>query len=228
MRRFKTSETDRQLDLQMRKWLDADHWRPYASNPHAFYVANAEGRRDGVDGTRKTTDLLVCHWTGGESPVDRLVANMRKRKTRDGRGLSVQFYIDASGVVWQLAPIDAICRHAAGYNVRAVGVEIQNRGLARQEYAGPRGIFRHVIHGKEVRTLAFNSLQMASWVALARVVCRVYKLPRVIPSHMYPFDKAEASRFSGVCGHLHLSRRKLDPGPQPFDELADEGFALAD
>jgi hypothetical protein len=207
----------------------------------------------GVREQPDTPNLIVYHWTGGEGSAKTVHNTLRKRETRDGRGLSCHLYIDYAGVVWQYCDLDTITRHASTVNGRSLGIEMQNRAFPYKNKEtekkvakrAPRGLFRREMMGRNVSILNFSGEQMVTMKTLTHILCDAFDIPKVMPGDEAKVDAADESvdegfvltdrlpahawsTFRGVCGHYHVHRKgtKLDPGPQVFDELWDSGFGL--
>lgn len=124
--------------------------------------------------------------------------HVRVRKTLKARGLSVHFVIDRDGTSWRMAKEETVCAHAKGVNTRSVGIEI----------VGKDG--------------GFSQAQMIAVTDLCKELCGRFALPRQTPRER--LGMALPAGFRGVCGHMHVSVTKLDPGPWVFDELERRGF----
>lgn len=202
--------------------------------------------------------LVVGHWTGGENGGKTVFEVLKSRKTKDGRGLSTQLFIDYKGICWQYSPLLTICRHASGVNPWSIGVEMQSRGVdlgkdtpKKWLERAPRGVFVDRLLGKERSFVYFTTEQMNTWVQLCVTLSKTLSIPAQIPGDMKVVDassedddsgfvlrdtisKNEWGEIRGFIGHYHVHlnnledppRGKLDPGPQPLEELWKEGFEL--
>lgn len=168
---------------------------------------------------RRVTDLVVCHWSGGEGDADRMHSTLRDAE------YSVQFFIDAAGTITQFCDADMLCSHATGMNARAVGIEIANRASydpkdPREATRLPkRTLLREKIRGSDVTYTSFLPAQVRACHALVIALCEAYGLPLDVPRgadgglNPNELKPAELAAFRGVVGHYHWSpRRKQDPG----------------
>jgi len=158
---------------------------------------------------RLRTQAVVLHWTAGYGePVD-------VHRTLVRRGLSVHFAIGADGDVWQMADLSARCSHATMANATTIGIELCSPGSLDP---GDSPIAEE-IHGRVVRYRPFAPAQVAATRALVRELCDLYELPLRAPSEAREMTADEWRRFRGVCGHLHVSRTKVDPGQLLLEQV---------
>lgn len=181
---------------------------------------------------RRRTDLVTLHWTAAENPEDAMFRNLRRS------GLSVHFFVNALGGIWQYNDADALAAHASGMNDRAVGIEIQNRANAvADDGKVRRALAKEVIHGREFVYTLFTAAQVHATLALCAALCEAYALPWKVP--MEPVTrrisadslKADGSKqpvmrviprkltepefkaFRGMVGHFHWTeKQKRDCG----------------
>jgi hypothetical protein len=190
-------------------------------------------------GVRKVEpQLFVGHWTGGENGIAGIYATLRERE------LSVEFAMDAGGGIQQLAdPGKTYCAHAQGVNISSFGMEIQCRGVvpgaftpAQLKKLGakvPRGTYKAQYHGHDWSIASFTADQMNAWAAFcellvqARIISRqVYGDPRKKTPCLEVLPLKKLQTMQGIIGHLNVSPEKLDPGPQPFEELIADGWKV--
>jgi N-acetylmuramoyl-L-alanine amidase len=174
---------------------------------------------------RKETRVVVCHWTGGEGGASQLFSVLASRK------VSVQFFVDAHGLIWQFCDADRECVHCPGWNASGIGIEIQNRGSELGKVNLPRGIerseVREQIHGRLVTYSDYTPQQYVSVVTLVRALCDAYHLPVQVPLDRAgkvitgALSKPEMARFKGVGGHYHAGV-KDDPGPKLLRLIHDQ------
>jgi len=193
----------------------------YVGGERRFVAAPVRTWRDGdVPGFpklphRRRTSAVVLHWTGGEGDAEQMHRVLVRRK------LSVHFHIDHMGVITQFCDTEARCAHAGTANAYSIGIEIQNRANKVREVREQKGITRELvteqIHGVDVTHTTFTAEQTRSALALTDALCIAYSLPFRVPMQggdvlATTLIEAELSVWSGVLGHLHLSRAKVDPG----------------
>ncbi len=177
--------------------------------------------------TRPSTDLVVLHWTGSEN------APRDVRRNMQGVGYSVHFVIDQFGTCWQMADADALCAHAAHVNVRAVGIEIINRGDDKK--VPTKGVERKFlterIHGRSCTYAAFTLEQEVAAVALVSALCQHYRIPMQVPLHengdvrLEALPEAQLAAYRGVIGHLHTKATKNDCGGRLLQLVQLHGMA---
>lgn len=153
--------------------------------------------------TRKRTDLIVLHWTGGEGGAAQVYRTLRERS------LSVHFVIDQLGVITQHCDADAFAAHAKGMNDRSVGVEIVNRADANPRGTPPRTLLRERINGRDVTYTAYLPAQVRAAIMLCLALCEAYGLPFDVPRIAPGGDviarsatEPEFQAFRGIVGHF--------------------------
>lgn len=176
---------------------------------------------------------LVYHWTGssrdGEEGATILFNSLLHREPV---GLSVEFFIDNSGCIWQFAdPADVRCRHCSRVNELSIGVEVSGLGWAKKKpyrtewptYRSPplRGGWKPTLYD-------YNPDQQRAANALAVAVCDATGIPKHVEQE--PWERRPAGFFEdtegGICGHVHaawLSKKypKIDPGSRPLQAIAE-------
>ena len=97
-------------------------------------------------------------------------------------------------------------------------------------------VFTGEINGRELYQHDLTEAQYDSLIKLTATLCQV--LPRIEPD--YPRDaegrlrttvltEAEMENFSGLLGHWHITKPKVDPGPAfDWERLLDEVHAILD
>lgn len=179
-------------------------------------------------------DLIVLHWTGGEGPAERVFRVLYKRR------LGVEFVIDRDGVCYQFAdPITTDTFDAGAVNPRSIGVEMVNYGYRKWWRNIPRKgrdrvIDHQMLQGGKRGVARFYPDQMRTMVMLCDALVDLVptipaNIPKVWNGHCWKvrpsrMDKHEIADFKGVLGHYHLTRRKLDPGLEPFRVLMRAGY----
>lgn len=161
---------------------------------------------------REATRCVVLHWTGGRRGGPAVF------RTLQTRGLSVQFSIDSDGQIWQFCDAALRCSHASGANSWSIGVEITNPAQPKQAFGdAPRAVVVETIHGQDLQHTTFTAEQMTAALALTQALCKAYGLPLAVPMDGHDVlatqaPKAVLDSFRGVLGHLHVTKRKVDPG----------------
>lgn len=161
---------------------------------------------------RESTRAVVLHWTGGRRGGPAVF------RTLQTRGLSVQFSIDPDGMIWQFCDAALRCSHATGANSWSIGIEMTNPAQPKQAFGdAPRAVVVESIHGRDVRHTTFTADQMTAALALVEALCKAYGLPLAVPMDGRDvlgtvMGKEQMATFRGVCGHLNLTARKIDPG----------------
>lgn len=194
---------------------------------HEMRFTNAEG---GVRKLKRKPSIFTLHWTGGTGDAQRVFRVLKNRKTRDGKGLSVQLFADHDGVVWQFADLAERCRHASATNRYGPGLEVQGRGIDRTSDHAQS--IDEEIHGRKHTVIPFTAAQNRAIVALSRALVTLFEIPARVPGNgTGPFPSVmtaqETRHFKGVLGHLHVSKHKLDPGLDIFRKLVASGFEYA-
>lgn len=172
---------------------------------------------------RKETRAIVNHWTAAENGPTHVFRNMLMAVDAESRPApkSVHFVIDKDGLIFQFADTATRCAHAKSMdgNHFSVGIELVNRG--DNMGVSPQGVARsmraEMIHGVLCQYAAFTLEQAVSAIELNRVLCREYELPMQVPllqGDVYPTQLPPdyLKQFRGVLGHLHLEKKKRDPG----------------
>ncbi len=198
------------------------------------------GLRFDALGKRSSTSAVIIHHTGGSNLAPGVMSTLKTRRDKaTGKllNLSVHFVVEPNGVVYQFCDADRRCAHAGGAddtnqdgvrvsgNSTTIGIEVVNPATRN---APTRGIARPLaddrIHGHRHVMTGFTSAQTASVIALCESICLAYGLPRVVPMDgddvlATVMPENEFKSFRGICGHLHLTSRKVDPGLAIFDAI---------
>jgi hypothetical protein len=170
---------------------------------------------------RELVTLIVLHWTGGEGSAQQI------KNVLDSRKLGAEFIGDREGQYWQCCDpcfLDAL--NAGRFNPRKLGIEIANYGTVWPSNRKPpskgrdRPVSGQIIHGRLRRNVAaFYPIQITNLLVLLDALLEAFPdVPRAIPLDENgelirgKLSRKEANSFRGICGHFHLSGRKIDPG----------------
>lgn len=181
-------------------------------------------------------NLLVWHDTAGEGTGPRIYRVLLKKK------LSVHFAVDRKGLIWQYCdPGLFSCAHVGrGANSRSVGFEMANvvfppnvrpgifANLRRYWLTGREKMFgRPTVsedyRGRKRRVLGHFKAQNRAAIALTLTCLRVFgTIPRRVPGDGgKPVSELVPPGWQGVCGHLHLTDRHVDPAQDGLYDLAE-------
>ena len=148
------------------------------------------------------------------------------------RGLSVHFMIDNDGTIYQTIDLGLMAYHASEWNIDSIGVEMCNKGDAKQYPGtydggrfGPKRKTRAIkINNNTILAYEYTDAQLSSLEALARALTRLLpNLPAEFPQSSpgkqtwNTIPKDQSMRFAGYIGHYHLWDQKWDPGPFDFE-----------
>ena len=182
----------------------------------------------GVRSRRQPIRAILLHHQGGEGGASQLfnVLNGGRENRRTGKPiyLSVHFSIDREGNITQHADVDTVCLHAGIANEFSVGIEMANRGVAPALRGVPREVYSDSVHGRKMDFLRFFPAQVSAAYDLCIDLCDLLNLPWEFPMERGRvtrrlLSKKELTDHRGLLGHLHVSRRKIDPSPHLLDEL---------
>jgi len=169
--------------------------------------------------------MMVLHWTGGEGGAEQVARTLAKRR------LSVDFVVEKDGTIYQLNTNIAgrYTLHAGRANKASVGVEIVNYGYRATKLLVPRKgrdrtLQDQVIHGRKRKVAGFTNQQVLSVLRLTEWFCDEFDVPRQIPASSTELSEEDYRRFTGICGHLHVTKKKTDPGMQLFMMLRNMGY----
>lgn len=171
-------------------------------------------------GRRTETRAIVCHFTGGSGLAEQV------HRTLVGKGYSIHFVVEPSGLVWQMADTQLRCAHAGAANGWSIGIEVVNHATPKLLQKEPhRDVVTEHIHGRDIKGAAFTEAQTTATKQLVESLCRAYGLPVAVPMDgddvlATVMDKAELAEWRGVLGHLHLKETKRDPGLRILRDLA--------
>jgi murein DD-endopeptidase MepM/ murein hydrolase activator NlpD len=180
--------------------------------------------------TRAYIKQFVVHLDGCGSADDCFAV------LQNERALSVHFLLDNDGTIYQTLDLAHCAFHANGMNETSIGIEICNRGEAKdnESFYSRRGMARNVvtvnIQGDTILSFDFTKEQRESMVALGKFIARA--LPGIaldypnsagspILKMLYPTDprNTQLRSYSGYLGHYHTNIQKWDPGPFDFHDF---------
>ena len=181
-----------------------------------------EARRGTYRKSTRTPQMFVAHWDVCRKSSDTI-------KVLNKRGLSVHALIDADSYIYMCMPLENIAYHAgSGFNSISCGVEICNpyytkyRSADTKRGLSPRPIENHtMVHGKKLKPhLGFHVKQIDALAALFEAISFACDIPLQIPKTRSTVDEDVAKkRFAGLCGHFHITKRKIDPASINFDHV---------
>ena len=176
---------------------------------------------------RQAVRMLMLHWDG-------CLTSRQCYHVLLERELSVQFLLDADGMLYQCADLLAWCYHGGpSVNQWSVGVEICNPVMLDRQVHDPYGNERPVVEELEahtngrVRRLGFTAAQHATVARLAGWLNDQLGIPLQAPragfgGTMATLNPADVDTgvvqavvdgsFRGIVGHFHASDNKIDPG----------------
>ncbi len=198
---------------------------PQRYSVRAGLVENDDTKMTDEQLIRRHVDQIVIHY-------DAAGTSRRCFQTlHDIRGLSSHFLIDRDGTIYQTLDVRERARHAGTANDRSVGIEIANVGAYESRKDLVRAVseaglsfseqaITGVVQGKYLYQLPFTDSQYDALVAL------IHALRDALPAVASTIPRDERGRvetrvlsrnrqlrFKGVLGHLHVTDRKVDPGP---------------
>ena len=175
---------------------------------------------------KKPPQLGVIHFTGGENPPPGIY------KTLVQKQYAVEFAMDYYGHIYQFCdPCKVFTAHAAGCNPWSFGIEIQSRGVpgtnAKQEADFPRGVYSENMEWGAQKYVSFSKDQLNALVQLVDALAAINAVPARLAVKKVDIrkrvPKAQWPALTGWCGHYNVDLQddtaKIDPGPQPLDEL---------
>lgn len=157
-----------------------------------------------------TVDLVVIHCT--ELPD---LATAREYAERvlyaSGSGNSGHFYIDRDGSVHRFVSPQRVAHHTRGYNQRAVGIELVNRGRW-PDWLDSR---------RQAMTEPYTAAQIDALLALLRQLRQDLPTLHYIAGH----EDLDTDEVPASDDATQRVRRKRDPGPLfPWERLESSGL----
>ena len=172
---------------------------------------------------------FVNHW-------DVCLSSSSMARVLKARSLGVHFAIDNDSTIYQLCDMEDVAFHAGGgHNNKSIGVELSNAySLKYQDWYikkgfGKRPIENNVyVHGKRLKAhLGFYPDQLNALSALWAAVSNATGIPLQVPNTSDRVDHFAASgSFTGFLGHLHLTKRKIDPAGLDFHHIQDKAALI--
>lgn len=176
------------------------------------------------DGPRRIQDMdwVVLHWTASERVCDRGAHTIFHSLKR--RGLSVEFFVDNLGVIYQfMDPGFDSARHAGRVNTRSIGIEVSCYGFGNVPRLGKaRDTYMCELQEHKIEVADYYQAQQESVNQLCKVLAEKFDIPKLV--ERFPYKKREDKYLEdhrGFMGHMHCSSRKYDPGSKPLERLAE-------
>ena len=186
---------------------------------YTYFGPRAGAGSDG-DAIRAAVDLIVLHDTHTRTAREAVVE-------LEGSGGSTHFIIDWDGAVFQTLDLAWEANHSKveAIDARSISIDLVNPvelgdkpGLP--DPAEERGEHRPLsdfvrIQSEEVQQWGYTEAQMKSLEALVRGLGKhLPRVPMQVPGAATVPRAAldDTEHVRGVVGHLHVSRRALDPG----------------
>src|SRR5204862_6771011 len=103
-------------------------WKPIPFSPKRKAEMAAYARRHyGISTWRLThPHVIVEHYTGAStfaSTYNAFAADVPDAELHELPGVCAHFVVDSDGRIYQLVPLNVMCRHTVGLNYTAVGIE---------------------------------------------------------------------------------------------------------
>lgn len=154
-------------------------------------------------------DLVVIHCT--ELPDLAMARRFGEEVLYPGSqtGNSGHYYVDRDGAVHQYVSTGRVANHTRGYNPRAIGIELVNRGRYPDWLAA----------GHQAMDEAYTEAQIGSLIALLRMLQSTHPALRLIAGH----EDLDTTQVEASDDPNRTVRRKRDPGPRfPWDRVLEE------
>lgn len=151
-------------------------------------------------------DLVVIHCT--ELPDLAMARRFGEEVLYEGSqtGNSGHYYIDRDGSVHQYVAVDRVAHHVRGYNERAIGIELVNRGRYPDWLAASHQAMDEPYTGAQVESL----------VALLGALQAQLPVLRHIAGH----EDLDTTEVTATDDPDVRVRRKRDPGPRfPWSQV---------
>jgi len=182
-----------------------------------------------ISDTEREPRMIVTHWDAALSADS--CFNILKR-----RGISSHFVIDNDGTIYQMVDTNDIAWHAGSVNKHSVGIDFSNAYYTKyQKWYIKKGFGRRpvledsMVHGRKMKAhLGYYEVQLEAYKALVKALCTHYDIPLVCPVDQQGrylttiYKPAVSGKFSGIVGHLNLSKRKIDCAGLKIGKLIGE------
>ena len=153
-------------------------------------------------------DLVVIHCTELPDLAIARVYGERVLYEGSGTGNSGHWYVDYDGSVYRYVPPDRIAHHVRGYNERAVGIEIVNRGRHPDWHHSQR----------QVMDQPYTEAQIVAVIALLKQLRAELPSLQWIAGH----EDLDLERVLAIDDPTKTVARKMDPGPLfPWQRVLD-------
>lgn len=148
---------------------------------------------------REAVDLAVIHCTELPDLATAREYGERVLYPDSGTGNSGHFYVDRDGTLHQWVPLEYVAHHTRGYNARAVGIELVNRGRFPHWHDS-----RH-----QAMNEPYTDAQLEALLALLRWLHAELPALRHIAGH----EELDRDEVEASDDPSRKVRRKRDPGP---------------
>jgi len=151
-------------------------------------------------------DLVVVHCTELPDLATARAYGERVLYPDSGTGNSGHFYVDRDGGVHAWVPVERVAHHVRGYNPRAIGIELVNRGRY-PDWLDSR---------RQAMDEAYTDAQLDALVALLQQLCVDLPGLRWIAGH----EDLDTEEVAASDDPGRRVRRKRDPGPRfPWERV---------
>lgn len=201
-------------------------------------------RGKGINGITQ----LFIHHSGGDGDGARNCYNTLYMQRPPG--LSVQFFQDDDGKIWQFNDAIDWCYHAGKHNPISIGIECALYPLAskrpgyyraeRRKRTGnlPHEVRTERIHGNLMKVFCFTNDQTETLARWAAGLWLMLGIMRTSPNYSAYFERppqfprnksgkiprtviANPKSHVGLIGHLQCTRKKIDPAGFDWERFED-------
>jgi hypothetical protein len=117
---------------------------PYSASRRA-QMAEYARRHYGVSSSALQPKLIVLHFTAsgaGSYPGVHATFSSNAPNLGELPGVCAHFVVDQDGTIYQLVPLNVMCRHTIGVNDRALGIEMVQEGGSSSHWADQQILHR--------------------------------------------------------------------------------------